>query len=110
MAYDYTVRGGDGSVLQFAYGGDSVDPCKSYFPKNLDMMSSNIEQIKANCGWEKVSWFFCGHVENFDPKTFAFFVGYFLGTFLLLSCVYISYFLGVLITAIIFGEEVLLNL
>lgn len=39
VAYDYTVRDADGSVVQFAYGEDGVDVLKSSYISEFKMLS-----------------------------------------------------------------------
>ncbi len=52
--YDYTVRDCDGSVIQFYYGEDSVDVCKSaylnrfsFFAKNFRALLHKLNPTKA---------------------------------------------------------------
>lgn len=52
VQYDYTVRDCDGSIVQFLYGEDSLDPIKQkYFPK-LDFIKKNFETYKAKYKFE----------------------------------------------------------
>ncbi|QQP32529.1 DNA-directed RNA polymerase subunit, partial [Caligus rogercresseyi] len=45
--YDLTVRDSDGSVVQFQYGEDSLDVCKSQFivPKQLSFLEDNMNSV-----------------------------------------------------------------
>ena len=45
VGYDYTVRDADGSVVQFAYGGDSIDPSKAAFLNHFDFHLDNYEEL-----------------------------------------------------------------
>ena len=48
--YDGTVRDSDGSIVQFQYGEDSMDVCKSQYLKKghqLDFLTDNIKAIKC---------------------------------------------------------------
>ena len=49
MCYDYTVRDSDGSVVQFQYGEDSIDPTKTAFlgaqEKEIDFLVSNMPAL-----------------------------------------------------------------
>ena len=49
--YDGTVRDSDGSIIQFQYGEDSMDVCKSQYLKKgppLDFLTDNIKALKCN--------------------------------------------------------------
>ena len=49
--YDGTVRDSDGSIVQFQYGEDSMDVCKSQYLKKghpLDFLTDNMEAIKCD--------------------------------------------------------------
>ena len=41
VQYDYTVRDADGSVIQFYYGEDALDPHKTKFMKKYDFIEQN---------------------------------------------------------------------
>ena len=41
VAYDYTVRDSDNSILQFNYGEDSIDPCKTKYLDKFQFISNN---------------------------------------------------------------------
>jgi DNA-directed RNA polymerase I subunit RPA1 len=45
VAYDNTVRDSDGSIVQFLYGEDAVDPCKSKFLQAFKFLASNSEAL-----------------------------------------------------------------
>lgn len=46
LNYDYTVRDSDGSVIQFLYGDDGLDPCKaSWLSSKIDWQVSNLEAL-----------------------------------------------------------------
>ncbi|KAL3637268.1 hypothetical protein CASFOL_019567 [Castilleja foliolosa] len=45
VCYDYTVRDADGSIIQFYYGEDGVDPHKTSFLKNFKALDDNRETI-----------------------------------------------------------------
>ena len=50
VSYDGTVRDSDGSIIQFQYGEDSMDVCKSQYLKKgpqLDFLADNIGAIKC---------------------------------------------------------------
>lgn len=48
--YDMTVRDSDGSIVQFMYGEDGMDVCKSQFlkSKQLPFLSENASSIIPN--------------------------------------------------------------
>jgi len=45
VAYDYTVRDSDGSVVQFQYGEDSVDVCKSAYLDRFSFLTTNYKAL-----------------------------------------------------------------
>ncbi|GFP89671.1 DNA-directed RNA polymerase i subunit rpa1 [Phtheirospermum japonicum] len=45
VCYDYTVRDADGSIVQFYYGEDGVDPHQTSFLKNFKALNDNRETI-----------------------------------------------------------------
>jgi DNA-directed RNA polymerase I subunit RPA1 len=45
VAYDYTVRDGDGSVVQFHYGEDSLDVCKSKYLDKFSFFAKNYQSL-----------------------------------------------------------------
>lgn len=47
VEYDYTVRDCDGSIVQFFYGEDSLDPAKQKFFEKLDFLKNNFETLKT---------------------------------------------------------------
>jgi len=53
--YDFTVRDGDGSVVQFFYGEDALDPTKDKYLTNFKFLEKN----------------FNGYVEKYDPASLA---------------------------------------
>lgn len=63
VQYDYTVRENDGSIVQFLYGEDSLDPAKvsaiqkiPFIADNFESFNKNasIKEIKANTDAEQV--------------------------------------------------------
>lgn len=63
VQYDYTVRENDGSIVQFLYGEDSLDPSKvcaiqkiPFIADNFESFNKNpsIKEIKANLDGERV--------------------------------------------------------
>jgi DNA-directed RNA polymerase I subunit RPA1 len=47
VEYDLTVRDSDGSIIQFLYGEDSLNPVKDKFFAKLDFLETNRETFKA---------------------------------------------------------------
>lgn len=45
VAYDYTVRDADGSVVQFYYGEDSIDPNKVKYLEKFRFLSENFRSF-----------------------------------------------------------------
>lgn len=43
--YDYTVRDADGSVVQFHYGEDSIDVCKSSYLDRFSFLTTNYKAL-----------------------------------------------------------------
>jgi DNA-directed RNA polymerase I subunit RPA1 len=43
--YDYTVRDADGSVIQFHYGEDSIDVCKSAYLDRFSFLTTNYKAL-----------------------------------------------------------------
>jgi len=43
--YDYTVRDADGSVIQFNYGEDSIDVCKSSYLDRFSFLTTNYKAL-----------------------------------------------------------------
>ena len=41
VGYDYTVRDSDGSIIQFLYGEDCVDPCKNKYLNAFEFLCQN---------------------------------------------------------------------
>jgi DNA-directed RNA polymerase I subunit RPA1 len=52
ICYDYTVRNSEGSVVQFVYGEDGLDPTKASYldctSKSFEYMARNIDSIKRH--------------------------------------------------------------
>lgn len=46
VSYDNTVRDTDGKVIQFLYGEDSIDPCKSKYINNFEFIYNNKDSYK----------------------------------------------------------------
>jgi DNA-directed RNA polymerase I subunit RPA1 len=46
VAYDYSVRDSDGSVIQFLYGEDCIDPCKNKYVTAFDFLYDNSKILK----------------------------------------------------------------
>lgn len=50
ICYDYTVRNSEGTVLQFLYGEDGLDPTKASYldctPKSFEFIARNMESLK----------------------------------------------------------------
>lgn len=55
VQYDFTVRDGDGSVVQFYYGEDALDPTKTKYLTNFDFLYKN----------------FKGYIEKYNPSALA---------------------------------------
>ena len=47
MEYDYTVRDCDGSIVQFYYGEDSLDPTKEKYFHKFDFLKNNIDLLES---------------------------------------------------------------
>lgn len=47
VSWDRSVRDSNGSVVQFTYGGDGLDPCKASTLTAWDMVKDNIEDLQA---------------------------------------------------------------
>jgi len=47
VEYDLTVRDSDGSIIQFLYGEDSLNPVKDKFFSKLDFLENNRDTFKA---------------------------------------------------------------
>ena len=52
VAYDYSVRDSDGSIVQFRYGEDCIDPMESKYLTKFDFLVSNLETIKAKYDYD----------------------------------------------------------
>jgi len=51
LAYDSTVRNSDGSIVQFRYGGDGLDPIKiTFLQRNMKWAADNLDSL-----WETYS-------------------------------------------------------
>ena len=46
VEYDYTVRDCDGSIVQFLYGEDSLNPTKEKFFNKMEFLSKNLTLLK----------------------------------------------------------------
>lgn len=46
VAYDYSVRDSDGSIIQFLYGEDCIDPCKNKYVTAFDFLYDNSKSLK----------------------------------------------------------------
>jgi DNA-directed RNA polymerase I subunit RPA1 len=53
--YDFTVRDSDGSIVQFLYGEDSVDPTKKQFLEKFGFLGENYK----------------GYNQRYNPKKLA---------------------------------------
>lgn len=78
VQYDYTVRENDGSIVQFMYGEDSLDPAKvsgiqkiQFIADNFESFNQNssIKEIKANLAKDEVQEWKAKKAEN--PELFA---------------------------------------
>ena len=54
VAYDNSVRDSDGSIVQFAYGEDCVDPLKTKYLKNFEFIAQNTEALLAKYNYKSV--------------------------------------------------------
>ena len=54
VGYDYTVRDGDGNVIQFYYGEDSIDTIKTKYLTNFKFIADNIETYMQKFKPEKI--------------------------------------------------------
>ena len=48
-----TVRDSDGSIVQFLYGEDALNPCKDKFFTKLDLLKNNKNTFKAKYKYEE---------------------------------------------------------
>jgi len=46
VAYDGTVRAPDGTVIEFLFGGDGIDPMKSKYLTNFGFLEQNADAYK----------------------------------------------------------------
>jgi DNA-directed RNA polymerase I subunit RPA1 len=46
VEYDYTVRDCDGSIVQFLYGEDSLNPTKEKFFNKMEFLNKNLTLLK----------------------------------------------------------------
>lgn len=70
VAYDYSVRDSDGSIIQFLYGEDCIDPCKNKYVRAFEFLNENslalCEKLKfAECS-EKLDFTQIPKFESFD--------------------------------------------
>jgi DNA-directed RNA polymerase I subunit RPA1 len=54
VSYDNSVRDSDGSIVQFAYGEDCVDPLKTKYLKNFEFIAQNTEALLAKYNYKSV--------------------------------------------------------
>lgn len=57
VEYDLTVRDSDGSIVQFLYGEDSLNPTKDKFFCKLDLLKNNRDTFKAKFKHEEFKAF-----------------------------------------------------
>lgn len=67
--YDRTVRDNFGSVIQFNYGGDSIDTQKHAMMKDFKFLIMSKEIIKEKCNIEEFDKIFASK-KGFDPLVF----------------------------------------
>jgi DNA-directed RNA polymerase I subunit RPA1 len=53
VEYDLTVRDSDGSIIQFLYGEDSLNPVKDKFFSKLDFLKNNRDTFKAKFKYDE---------------------------------------------------------
>lgn len=53
VEYDLTVRDSDGSIVQFLYGEDSLNPVKDKFFTKLDLLKNNADTFKAKYKYDE---------------------------------------------------------
>lgn len=53
VEYDLTVRDSDGSIIQFLYGEDSLNPVKDKFFCKLDFLKNNRDTFKAKFKYDE---------------------------------------------------------
>ena len=84
VAYDYTVRDTDGSIVQFLYGEDCVDPSKAKFLQAFKFLSENShslrtrfkeEEVKAKLPSEEVAEFRVDYDPQSEPVLHRFLPG-----------------------------------
>lgn len=54
-AYDYTVRESDGSIIQFCYGEDGIDPSKIKYLNQFGFMTRNIRAYMKKLKYRELS-------------------------------------------------------
>lgn len=64
--YDNTVRDSDGSIIQFMYGGDNVDPIKESYLKEFEFCSKNYETLLLRHSPE-----FLGELNDTDAMSYS---------------------------------------
>lgn len=69
VAYDYSVRDCDGSIIQFLYGEDCIDPCKNKYVTAFDFLNDNKKVLKR-----KLKYYDCK--ARLDMNKFPFFNEY----------------------------------
>lgn len=84
VAYDYTVRDTDGSIVQFLYGEDCVDPCKVKFLQAFKFLTENCaalrkrykeDEVKEKLSSEEVAQFRQDHDTDQEPVLHHFLPG-----------------------------------
>ena len=72
VGYDYTVRDSDGSIVQFLYGEDCIDPCRSKYVRAFEFLSDNIKTVRDKLKYEecktKLNFQDFARFEEFDRK------------------------------------------
>lgn len=72
VGYDYTVRDSDGSIIQFLYGEDCIDPTKSKYIRAFEFLSENITAVRDKLKYEeckeKLGFAQLADFEDFDKK------------------------------------------
>ena len=54
VAYDYSVRESDGSIIQFMYGDDGIDVMKSAYLNNMDFWANNMDALVSKYETKKI--------------------------------------------------------
>jgi len=72
VSYDYTVRDSDGSIVQFCYGDDAIDPMNSKFLTQFDFLAANAETIRYKYDLDNIlskGYFDSKSVEKFKKHS-----------------------------------------